>query len=169
MAFLKLTKSEAGYQFHPDVEYTCSDCVMHKDLPKGGGGCAWFGPSDPISLESGSCNYFAHAHDRKPELPWLALFTPVQLGYLENRQGFSCKRCVHIDLRQEDCERVEKDSNGDTPGEIDPMGCCNLWKPDRKRAALATPKLLDLIASLQKSAGKMAPDEYRRLREAGEL
>lgn len=141
----KITKAEAGYQFHPDTEYRCRECVMSKEL-KDGHGCAWFGPSEKISPDKGSCNYFAHAHpDYHPEIPWLGLFTKEQLGYLENSQGFSCKRCHELLFPKHECKKVDRKSPGDTPGEINPNGCCDFWEADKKRATMSTPELVKLI------------------------
>ena len=141
----KIGKAEAGYQYHPDTEYRCEECVMIKDRD-GGKGCAWFGPTVPISASSGSCNYFAHTHDlTRPEIPWIGLFTKAELGYLENAEGFSCKRCEELIVLRNDCKKVDRNSEGDTPGEISPYGCCNFWEADRKRAQLTTPELVQIM------------------------
>ena len=113
---------------------------------KTGSACAWFGPTVPISGEKGSCNYFAHAHpEQKPDVPWLSLFTKEQLGYLENAEGFSCKRCEEFLFPRHDCEKVDKNSPGDTPGEINPDGCCDFWEADRKRAKMDQEQLIQLM------------------------
>ncbi|HLG97152.1 MAG TPA: hypothetical protein VKX49_12640 [Bryobacteraceae bacterium] len=129
-------------------------------------GCAFFGPNVEISAQSGGCNAFAHADSGKYEIPWLGLFTKVQLGYAENKPGFSCKRCSHVDLAAEDCERVDKNSEGDTPGLIAANAYCNQWEPDKKRAPLSSEKLLNMISAVKKDAARMSPDEYRTMREA---
>jgi hypothetical protein len=143
----KLSKTEACYQYHPDIQYRCGDCIMLKPR-KGGEGCAWFGASVPVSGVSGSCNYFAHAHpEQKPDVPWLSLFTKEQLGYTENPEGFSCKRCEELLFPRHDCKKVDRNSPGDTPGEISPDGCCNLWEPDRKRAKMESEELVKLMGA----------------------
>jgi hypothetical protein len=142
----KISKAEAGYQYHPDIQYRCSDCVMMKPAKKGSA-CCWFGPSVPISPETGSCNYFAHAHpEQKPDVPWLSLFTKEQLGYLENAQGFSCKRCEEFIFPRHECKKVDRNSEGDTPGEISPDGCCDFWQADRRRAKMTNEELVQLMA-----------------------
>ena len=159
MASEKISKARAGYQFHPDIQYTCQSCVMLKDLGKNGYGCAWFGPNDPVDAKTGGCNYFSHGAGFA--IPWMALFTKEELGYLESPNGFSCKRCEHIDIEDKDCEKVDRNSAGDTPGEINPGGCCNIWEADRKRAAMPTEKLLTYIAAASKSDRDKSVDEFR--------
>jgi len=154
-----VSKARACYQFHPDTEYTCKSCVMLKNLGRNGHGCAYFGPSDPVSADSGGCNYFAHGAGFN--IPWLNLFTKEELGYMENRQGFSCKRCEYIDLQGHACEKVDAKSAGDTPGEIHPGGCCNFWDADPKRAKMPTDKLLVFIAAAQKPEREQSVDEFR--------
>jgi hypothetical protein len=38
-----------------------------------------------------------------------------------------------MSLEKEDCNAVDQDSPGATPGKIHPYGCCALWKKDPKR------------------------------------
>ena len=175
----KISKAEAGYQFHPDSEYVCGSCVLLKDLPQKKNGCAWFGPAVKVSATSGACNYFSHGHpgDQMFDVPWFSLFTPIELGYLENKPGFGCKRCEHADLLRHDCSEVDKDSPGDTPGEIHPGGCCNLWEADKKRGKMSRD---DLEAYLEALPGRrlsqlsdaevkdMPMDEYEKRLAKGE-
>jgi hypothetical protein len=157
----KIPKTSAGYQFRPETEYRCQECVFAKTA-KEQSACAFFGPSETISPASGSCNYFTHGEGKRFDLPWLALLTKDEAGYAENLTGFSCKRCEYLDPLHEDCRRVDRNSPGDTPGKIDPMACCNLWSPDSKRAALQTPALLKLLAD----RGDVSPAEYRKMRQS---
>jgi hypothetical protein len=157
---MKISKAEAGYQYRPGVEYRCGECTMTKALPNGRLGCAWYGRSAPVSANAGSCNYFAHGESRIA-VPWLGLFNKGQLGYMENPGGFSCKRCEHFSISKLDCERVNRRSPGDTAGRIDPGGCCNLWRPDPKRAPMASPALIRLVAAAHKGKQVQGLDRMR--------
>jgi hypothetical protein len=143
-----IAKASACYQYHPDTEYRCQECAMLKKLD-GRHGCAWFGPTESVKPSAGSCNYFAHAHPETfhTDVPWLSLFTKEELGYVENPNGFSCKRCEEFLPHASDCKKVDRNSEGDTPGEINPNGCCNLWEADRKRAGKTTPELVKLLGA----------------------
>jgi hypothetical protein len=135
----KISKAAALYIFRPDTQYTCGDCPMLKNGDK----CAWLGPTVTVSAKTGTCGYFAHG---KPlsEIPWLPLFTKEELGYAENAQGFSCKRCEEF-VRPADCQKVHKDSPGDTPGQINLNACCALWNPDPKRAKMTNEQLFVIL------------------------
>jgi hypothetical protein len=140
----KIAKQAAGYIYRPETEYVCGQCVALKPLSVSGSktGCAWFGANEPVSDTSGTCIFFAHAAPY--QLPWLGLFTKIELGYTENAAGFSCKRCEHFDLKG-DCSKVDKDSPGDTPGLISANACCNIWEADKKRAKMDRERLLRII------------------------
>ena len=143
-----LTKSQALYTFHPDVNYTCSTCVMLKDLPEGQHGCAWFGPSVKISAQAGSCGYYAHGgHPSRFQIPWLGLFTPEELGYTENAAGFGCRRCSEFIVGRDACKEVDRNSQGDTPGLISPYACCSAWEKDSKRGEMSDQQLVKLLAA----------------------
>lgn len=155
---LKILKAEAGYICRPGTEYTCSDCVFLKTV-KDGHGCVFFGAKVSISAAAGGCNYFALG--KPADLPWIGTLTKEELGYTENKRGFSCKRCGHFAFPKEDCDRVDKDSPGDSPGEIEENGCCGSWGPDPKRSKMTTPALLDLMAKQNQSF-----EEYEKSRKA---
>lgn len=142
----KATKAEAGYQVVADCEYLCGQCVFLKPI-KDGSGCAFFGPTVNISAESGSCNAFTHCDPKEQlEIPWIPMFNKVALGYMENKNGFGCRRCSELIATQNACKEVDKDSPGASPGAILPTGCCNFWGPDPKRSKMSTPALLQLMA-----------------------
>jgi hypothetical protein len=143
----KIPKASALYVFRPETNYTCGICVFMKDRSKGNG-CAFFGPSESVDANSGSCGYFTHADPKKhPDVPWLGLFTKGELGYYENPQGFSCKRCEYFGVGKNDCERVDRYSDGDTPGVIAQNACCSLWEPDSRRATMSDEQLIQVISS----------------------
>lgn len=161
---MKITKAEAGYLSRSGTEFTCGDCCFLKSLSGGAWGCAYFGHSESISRDTGSCNRFALGK-RGTELPFLDNFTKLELGYTENPTGFGCKRCVSFSIEKRDCKRVDKDSPGDTPEEIATTGCCDLQTPDSWRGKLSTPELSELIQLTDTKAARMTPDQYRRFTE----
>ena len=126
----KADKASVGYIYAPGTSLLCVECAFVDDR----GLCTDHpGKEQFVNLDTGSCNDWQDA--RKGPVtgngsrPW------VQVAYTENRGGFGCRRCVHMSLENQDCEAVDKDSPGDTPGRIDPYGCCNLWDPDPQRAS----------------------------------
>jgi hypothetical protein len=143
----KLEKQQAGYLYRPETHYVCGECVFQKELPKGKAGCALFGPSETISLSKGSCDYFSHGHRPKPEVPWLGVWTKIELGYFENEGGFSCKRCEEFLVGKNDCKKVDKDSEGDTPGIISANGCCSNWERDPIRGGASDERLVQILAA----------------------
>ena len=122
-------------------------------------GCAWFGPNHKISPMRGSCIYFAHDGPDRPIIPWLALFTPVELGYTERKSdnGFSCKRCEYYGVTQHICSRVDENSEGDTPGEIHPNSCCDFQDADKVRGEMPTQKVLEYIAAAERGITRYRP------------
>jgi hypothetical protein len=172
----KISKAAVGYTFHPDVEYPCSTCVFIKPIGTAvfkpdrefAAGCSFFGPQDPISPTKGGCIYYTHGDSTKFDIPWLSLFTKEQLGYEENRNGFGCKRCEYADLPASDCQKVDKDSPGDTPGEIHFGACCGAWERDKVRGKMTTPEILDYLSRLgsKDPAKAESVKEYESRRKA---
>lgn len=145
----KIPKEVVGYVFNPETQYQCSVCVYskNKDYPKQTKKCKILGPTDDIS-KAGSCILWIHMDPTKegtPEIPWIAMMTKQQVGYAENEMGFSCKRCEYFDAGKMDCQKVDKDSDGLTPGIIHPNACCNHWEPDPVRAKMSTEKVTEFI------------------------
>jgi hypothetical protein len=139
----KISKEQAGYQYRPEVEYRCVECVMRKKADAGLR-CAWFGPTVPVK-DYGTCIYFAHG--TVADIPYLGLFTKEELGYEENKEGFSCKRCEEFSYARNDCKKVDRNSPGDTPGTISPNACCDFWERDRKRGGMTKPELIHLMGA----------------------
>ena len=137
----KIPKEAVLYVFRPETQYTCNLCVFYKEEK-----CAHFGPEADIK-PYGSCGMWVHRDPEKSpdNIPWLGLITKEQAGYDENPNGFSCKRCEYY-INNMDCEKVDKDSEGDTQGIIHPNACCNRWEADDKRAKLSTPELMKYLA-----------------------
>jgi len=140
----KLTKAEAGYILASGCELHCSECAFISSKGK----CTDYVKSDEDVKPFGGCNDWKDLskgriegnHDK----------TRIETGYVENKPGFGCRRCEELEA-PDDCKRVDKRSPGATPGKIDPMGCCNLWEADPKRAKLTTPALIQLIAGGRKA------------------
>lgn len=156
---INITKAQAGYIYRPETQYTCGECVFAK-----GSACSFFGPSSKIDLKKGSCNYYTHGEPGEIMVPWIGVFTKEELGYVENKNGFSCKRCEYFDYENSDCNKsVCKDSPGDTPGLIHPNACCNYQEPDSKRGQMSTEEVLALIAKkngLGSLASKLVGERY---------
>ena len=147
----KLEKQAAGYLYRPETSYVCGECVFPKYLKGGASGCALFGPSETVSLSKGSCNFFAHGKPHTDQ-PWLGVYTKLELGYTENTNGFSCKRCEEFSPERNDCKKVDKDSDGDTPGTISPNACCSNWERDPDRGNKTDEQLLKILSSSAVSA-----------------
>lgn len=141
----KIPKEAVLYVFRPETQYTCDKCVFskdknHPDSTK----CKILGATESIN-PYGSCGFWIHMDphgEKTPEIPWIGAITKIQAGYDENKQGFSCKRCEYFDPEKMDCSKVDKNSEGDTPGIIHPNACCNRWEVDSKRGKKTTEELM---------------------------
>jgi hypothetical protein len=153
----KIPKEAVLYIFRPETKYTCDKCVYskNKDIPRyQTRKCKILGPLEDIKA-FGSCGFWIHMDpvgEATPEIPWIGVITKQQAGYFENEQGFSCKRCKYFDAKNLDCEKVDKDSPGDTSGItsgiIHPNACCNNWEPDPVRATLNPDALSEYLEKL---------------------
>lgn len=151
----KIPKEAVLYIFRPETQYTCDKCVhdklpANKDITKGK--CAILAATEDIK-PYGSCGFWIHMDplaEATPDVPFLGVMTKDQVGYAENKTGFSCKRCEYFDPSRMDCEKVDKDSIGDTPGIIHPNACCNRWEPDDTRAKMTTEQLNKLFSPTTK-------------------
>ena len=172
---MKISKTDAGYLSRHDCEFNCGSCTAVIQDGKYAY-CSYFGPNETVNPTYGSCNYFSPGGPLVNTPYFTNNFEKQELGYTENsgKQGFGCKRCTYISFEKRDCQKVDKDSPGDTPGEISPeSGCCNDWKADPNRSKMTTQALLVQIGTMQKSVTdikkadlrKISADEYRRLRE----
>lgn len=138
----KSPKEAVLYILRPETQYTCDKCIYYKDgdPPR----CALLGPTEGIKAY-GSCGLWVHGDAAKLNIPWIGLVTKLEVGYAENPQGFSCKRCEYFDAQARACQKVRRDSPGDTPGEIHPNACCNRWEADNKKASMTTEQLMKTI------------------------
>lgn len=120
----KLSKGSVLYLHVKGTDYQCRDCAAF--LPDADG-CAFHVRSEVIR-PYGGCGLFLlgkpGTYTVRPHHPLLK----VESGYVESREGFTCRRCEYFAESRFDCEVVDRDSPGDDPGEIAPGGCCNNWE-----------------------------------------
>lgn len=119
----KIPKSAVLYMHKQDTQYRCRDCVFAK---ANANKCAVYGPSVPIR-PIGSCGMFIKRKGNA-EIGFIGGVTKEETGYVENQEGFSCKRCDEFLPDENDCKKVDKDSPGDDPGNIESGACCNRWE-----------------------------------------
>lgn len=146
----KIPKETVLYVFRPETQYTCNKCVQYKAKNPDAkvATCALLAAKESIR-PFGSCGFWIHMDpfgENTPEVPHLGVLTKLQVGYDENEQGFSCKRCEYFDPERLDCRKVDKDSEGDTPGIIHPNACCNRWEVDKVRGKMKTEDLLEMFS-----------------------
>src|SRR6266446_9424864 len=121
----KIPKSSAGYVHFENTNYTCGEC--YKFEPN-------YGSQDCVEVQGlikaiGGCNTFV----KGPSSQLIRVDIPRKLsqpeaGYVENKVGFSCKRCEYFSHDNWDCRKVDKDSEGKDHGVIHPEACCNNWE-----------------------------------------
>lgn len=117
----KIDKGTVSYMHKQGTDYTCAECVFYKEKK-----CALYGPQ--VSIEPfGGCNLWVQA-GKSVVIPWIGGVSKVETGYLENREGFSCKRCEEFLADQKACGKINKLSRGDDPGIISADACCNRWE-----------------------------------------
>ena len=125
----KDSKASVGYMFKPNTQYVCGDC---RDYIPDSLRCVPHGASDTF-LPLDGCNIFVPGTPHTDNVFPLGALTKGESGFMRSNYGFSCKRCEHFNPEAFDCEEVDKDSPGDTPGMIHPDACCNEWEPDPSR------------------------------------
>lgn len=123
----KWPKQAALYMFKPESGYVCSQCIMYNDKK-----CKLFPETEKISPD-GSCNFFIHGHADKFEISQIGLLSKEMAGYEDPQGGFFCKNCEYFMDKTNDCQRVDKLSEGDTPGIIHPQACCNRWDSNKEK------------------------------------
>jgi len=117
----KIDKAVVLYIHVEGVNYKCIECAFWKNKK-----CALYGPSVAIK-EYGGCNLWLEKKDER-ELPWIGSLTKKETGYMENEDGFSCKRCDEFIPSENNCKKVNRMSEGDDSGKISKDGCCNRWE-----------------------------------------
>lgn len=137
----KIEKQAVLYVFQPNTQYECKDCCYaNKEVAN----CSYLKRGENGIRSWGSCNYWEHGSPGSLEGPHSK--SKIEAGYEENKwkQGYSCKRCDEFIPETHDCEKVDKHSPGDTPGEINPNACCNRWEAHPLRASMPTSALIKL-------------------------
>ena len=117
-----IPKPAAGYiNTDPAGLYHCSSCALFlADSER----CIGHS-TDQIIKPFGSCAHWglgASALNLEPQNWW----TPLDSAYSENEPGFSCARCEYF--TGDDCELVDRESEGLDPGQILATSCCSLWE-----------------------------------------
>lgn len=136
----KDSKSSVGYMLKPATQYCCSDCVMFLDEKHR---CMILG--DENVLVTSGCNNFVPGTPASFGENPLYVLNGLEVGLTHTDYGFSCKRCIHFNEENWDCEEVDKNSEGDTLGMIHPDACCNEWEPDPVRGGLPTEAVRQLV------------------------
>lgn len=83
--------------------------------------------ADDVIRSYGSCGLFVKGHPM-PDMKPMSEVTKTQSGYVENKSGFSCKRCEYFLPDDLDCQIVDRNSKGDDKDKIHPDACCNNWE-----------------------------------------
>jgi hypothetical protein len=130
----KIGKSAAGYVHFDGTDYRCDECYKFEpDHAKQA--CAEVAGK---IMAFGGCNTFVQGDVSQAvgvTLP--RKLTQIEAGYMENKVGFSCKRCEYFLHHDWDCKKVDKDSEGADKGLIHPAACCNNWEKSPLFGAIA--------------------------------
>lgn len=153
----KIAKETVLYIHRAGTQYTCSDCIFFR---RSQGVCAIFHSNDNHVKPYGACGLWIERFNRV-SIPLIGAVTKTEAGYVENDQGFSCKRCDEF-LPSGDCKKVDKDSAGDDPGEINKNACCNRWSPDKERASMTNAQLMAYLKEQAIPAKKQEPAADRQ-------
>lgn len=128
------------------TDYVCGDCAFLNQsqcelMPLG---------NDLVSPRAGGCNNFTYGGaDGVNVVPQ----SRDALGYLENHNGFGCRRCEEFKPEGLACKKVDKNSAGaGRLGAILPIGCCNFWQRDPRRGTLSNQDLVREIGPAIDSA-----------------
>jgi len=116
----KIPKRSAGYIHEKDTNYTCGECAKRRGVDQ----CAEYKKSEFVSFPYGSCNLYSIG---VKGTNFISVSTKQGTGYMESKDGFSCKRCEYFLPETRNCKKVDRNSPGPDPGVIHPNGCCNLW------------------------------------------
>lgn len=115
----KLDKAMALYLYRKGSNYTCSECYFYKEKK-----CALYGQDVEIRAWGG-CNLWQQANGN--EVNWINSTTKEETGYIENKGGFTCGKCEYFIANENNCQKVNRNSKGDTPNKIISDACCNHW------------------------------------------
>lgn len=119
----KIPKEAVLYIHKKDTNYKCKDCLFARDQANK---CALYGTS--VSIRPyGACGIWVKKKGNI-DIPFIGGYTKENTGYVENQEGFGCKRCDEFLPEENDCKKIDKDSPGDDPGQILGGACCNRWE-----------------------------------------
>ena len=117
----KWPKSNALYIHRDGADYTCSQCMLWiADTNQ----CVIHHPTIQITGDMG-CGFWVMGTPMKGVKPQGDL-DPWESGLAKS--PFGCKNCEYFDPSG-DCSKVDKESEGDDPGEINPGACCTRMEP----------------------------------------
>jgi len=153
----KIAKETVLYIHRAGTQYTCSDCIFFR---RSRGVCLIFNESDNQVKAYGGCGLWVERF-KQVSMPIIGATTKTEAGYVENEAGFSCKRCDEFILSG-DCKKVDKESTGDDPGEINKNACCNRWSPDKERASMTNAQLMTYLKEQANPAKKQEPAADRK-------
>ncbi len=119
----KILKSAVLYIHKRKTLYRCRDCIFAKAMANK---CAWLGATTSIK-PIGTCGAWGQKKGNI-DIPFFGGYTKEQLGYVEEPEGYSCGHCDEFIPKENDCEKVDKDSPGDDPGQILSEACCGRWE-----------------------------------------
>jgi hypothetical protein len=125
----KIDKASVLYLHRPEGDYSCANCCLFLPTARR---CLWFSARDVVQ-PYGACGLFVEGTAKQlvnVGANPLGKVTPVEAGYVENKPGYTCGRCVHFSDAKQDCEIVDKNSEGDDPGSIKAESCCNAWEKE---------------------------------------
>ena len=108
----KIDKAVVVYLERKGTNYTCRDCVFYDQKR-----CKLYGPN--VSVKAwGGCNLWVQS--KAKDIPMIGGVSKGESGYMENKEGFSCKRCEEFLSEQKACKKIA--------GAISKDGCCNRWE-----------------------------------------
>lgn len=137
----KVTKAAAGYVYRAGTDYRCVECWKFVEPSRR---CLSHGVQDVIAAK-GYCTYWEQGKPVSAGQPRGSL-SKIESGYGELANGTKCRRCINFDGPY--CKRVDEKSPGDTPGRIDPDGCCSLQEPRHGRDKSLSAKALATCGGL---------------------
>jgi len=129
-----IPKQVAGYVHKYGTDYLCLDCPEWNADNL----CHLHSNTQLVTI-SDTCNYWTQG---QPEhLVPIGALTATESGLARRVNGAGCKRCEYFNVEKWDCEKVDKDSEGDDPGVIHPDACCNAQSPDKVRGEMTNAAL----------------------------
>jgi hypothetical protein len=122
----KMDKSAVLYLHRTGTEYQCKDCVLFQPAVER----CWIHSDVAVIKPYGTCGLFVKGKPNRlfERTDQLGAVSKLESGYVEHKEGYSCKRCEYFLSTALDCQKVDKNSPGDDTGKIHPDACCNKWE-----------------------------------------